>query len=284
MDRERISITVRKNLLAKLDSTVDGVKIRSRSHALDYYLSKALSPSVSKAIILCGGMGTKMRPFTYEMPKAMLPIHGRPLLEHTIELLKRYQITQIILSVGDLGDKIRDHFGSGEKFGVRTTYLRQPGAVGTGGALAMAEGMLQNETFLLMHGDILADIDLDDLISFHQESDYVCSLALTSASNAADFGVAQVKRNQIVAFDEKPDPKDSASNLVNAGIAICEPAIFALLPIRTPCSLENDVFHPMATQGKLGGYFFAGKWFDIGTPKHYEQALKGWHKNPAASL
>jgi mannose-1-phosphate guanylyltransferase len=160
------------------------------------------------------------------------------------------------------------------------TYIKQQGTVGTGGALMGAEAILQSEPFLLIHGDILADIDLDDLISFHQESDHLASVALTSVPVSSDYGVVRVQRNRIVSFDEKPKNPTNQSNLINAGIYVLSPAIFEYLPSSVPCSLEKYVFTILAKEGKLGGYFFAGKWFDVGTPEDYDRALKGWGDKP----
>jgi NDP-sugar pyrophosphorylase family protein len=276
MDRERISITVRKSLLRKLDRTVDGAKIRNRSHAIEYYLSQALSPRVSKAVILAGGPGTQMRPLTYEVPKALIPVHGKPLLTYTIELLKRYHIRNIILSIGHLGEKIREHFGNGEAYGVRITYVNQEGVVGTGGALAAVDGLVGRETFLMIHGDLLVDIDLDDMISFHQESDFLASIALTSTADISAYGAVQVQRNRVVAFSEKSRQGKFDSQLINAGVYIMEPQIFDFIPEGRPCSLEQDVFAGLARDKQLGGYVFAGDWHDVSTPEAYDHALKRW--------
>ena len=111
VNRERISLTINRKVLSAVDATIDNNKIRNRSHAVEVLLSKALGDNkVSKAFILAGGKGTRLRPITYEIPKPMVPIKGRPLLEHTIDFLKKYDIRDIILSIGFLGEKIRDYF------------------------------------------------------------------------------------------------------------------------------------------------------------------------------
>src|SRR3989339_723079 len=133
--RERLTITLKGDILEKLDKHIDGSRIRNRSHALEYILGKYFSPKVKKAIVLAGGQGLKMRPFTYEMPKGMIPINNRPVLEHIIENLRRNDIRDIILSVGYLGRKIEEYFGDGSRFGVRISYLRQKKETGTAAPL-----------------------------------------------------------------------------------------------------------------------------------------------------
>lgn len=125
MKRTRLTITIDGRVINLLDKQIDGARLRNRSHAIEYLLLKALTPRPKKAIILAGGKGVKMRPFTYEMPKVLLPIHNRPILEHTIELLRKHDVRDIIISTGHLGEKIVNYFGDGAKFGVRIAYKDQ---------------------------------------------------------------------------------------------------------------------------------------------------------------
>ena len=100
MDRNRLTITLKQEVLKQLDDLIDGTRIRNRSHAIEYVLSKHFAPKVRRALILAGGKGLKMRPFTYEMPKALIPLNGRPVLEHIIESLRRYDIRELVISIG----------------------------------------------------------------------------------------------------------------------------------------------------------------------------------------
>jgi NDP-sugar pyrophosphorylase family protein len=284
MDRERISITLQRELIKKLDQAVDGTNIRNRSHAIEFYLSKTLMPRVSKAVILAGGPGTSMRPFTSEIPKGLIPIHGRPLLEYSLALLKKYHIQEVVLSVGHLGEQIQQHFGNGDKFGMQITYVHRDGYVGTAGALAAARPFVTNGPFVVMHGDILIDIDLDDMINFHEEHDYLVSMGLTSVNDPSDFGAVQVKRNTVVAFEEKPSIHTPRSHVVNTGVYVMGTDIYKYFPPEAisssypGCSLEKDIFPKLIQQKKLGAYIFAGPWFDIGTPESYERVLREWRQ------
>ena len=135
MPRIRLTITLQKNLVDMLDSYVDGTTIRNRSHAIETLLQDRVHPPVRKAVVLAADKGIKFRPFTYETPKAMLPVNGRPLLEHIIARLRDNDIRDIYLSVGYLNEKIASYFGDGSKFGVHITYVTQDKELGTGGAL-----------------------------------------------------------------------------------------------------------------------------------------------------
>src|SRR3990170_3729169 len=119
MDRERLTITLKKSILAKVDEIIDGTKIRNRSHAIETLISQSLTPKINTAVILSGGKGINMRPFTFEMPKGLFPVGGKPILEHLIQLLTQNNIRNLIFSIGHLGEKIEQYFADGQKFGVK---------------------------------------------------------------------------------------------------------------------------------------------------------------------
>ncbi|TSC52832.1 MAG: Nucleotidyl transferase [Parcubacteria group bacterium LiPW_72] len=276
MSRERLTITLSKRLIDLLDDFIDGEKIRNRSHAIEYLLSKMLAPKVSRAIILAGGQGLKMRPFTYEMPKCLIPVCGKPLLEHTLDLLKKYEIRDIVITIGHLGEKVRNHFGDGSRFGVKITYADQgEGFRGTGGALKVARNLVENP-FLLFYGDVLANIDLNDLIDFHKSHGKTMTMALTSVEDSSVWGVVQLHGTQIRDFVEKPKQSQQLSRLINAGIYVVEPKIFDYFPRKNIFRLEEDVFPKLAQSDELYGYPFEGQWFDIGTPEIYARVIKEW--------
>ena len=118
MERQRLTITLRTDIIKHVDATIDGAIVRNRSHAIESLLMKSFPPTISKAIILAGGPGITMPPLTYELPKAMLPVKGHPILEYTIKLLRKYEIKDIIICIGYLGDVIQNYFGNGSSFGV----------------------------------------------------------------------------------------------------------------------------------------------------------------------
>ena len=273
--RTRLTITLRKDILSQLDSIIDGERIRNRSHAIEYVLSQNLGPKIHHALILAGGQGVKMRPFTYEMPKPMIPVKGRPILQHIIESIRNCGITDIVIVIDkQLGENIKKYFGDGSNFGVKITYIVEKERAGTAGAIRLAKDKL-TEPFLLYYSDLLAEIDLPAFMEFHKNTGSVMSAALNATDKFSDYGVVKLQGNTIVNFVEKPTHNDTFG-LVNAGIFLAEPELFELLPQKTPASLEHDVLPNLAKRGQLSGYPFSGKWFDISTPEIYERVLKEW--------
>lgn len=276
MDRTRLTITLKKDILDQVDRVIDDSRIRNRSHAIEYLLSKSLATKVSKALILAGGKGLKMRPFTYEMPKALMPISGKPVLEHTIELLRNNEIRDITLSIGHLGQKVKEYFGSGSRFSVKLSYVQQSrDIVGTAEALYQVKDQFSDRPFLLIYGDVLAEIDIADMIDFHLSHKGIVTMALTSVERSSDWGVCGVRGSKVLEFTEKPKSNKMLSHVINAGIYVIEPKIFNYLTAQTK-KLEKDIFPRLAEEEQLYGYLFRGQWFDVGNPESYEEAVKNW--------
>lgn len=275
MHRRRITITLKDELIKKLDQITDGAKIRNRSHAIEYILDKNFAADTTQVLILAGGKGIKLRPFTYEMPKSLLPIKNKPLLEHTINLLKKHELTDILISIGYLGDKIKDYFGDGSKFGVKIDYIKTKKQQGTQFPILEAKDMIHSKNFLVIYGDELADIDLKDLLDFHKNHKSLATIALSSVEKSNVWGVANLRGNKILEFKEKPKTKKTTSHLVNAGIFVFSQDIFKYISEK-PGLLETEVFPRLAQENKLYGYPFEGQWFDVGTPETYEEAVKKW--------
>ncbi|MBI4127764.1 MAG: NTP transferase domain-containing protein [Parcubacteria group bacterium] len=279
MRRNRLTITLRNDLLKLLDGTIDGAEIRNRSHAIERLLGKALYPRVTKAVVLAAGEGVKMRPFTYEMPKTMLPVKGRPILEHAIELLRSHELRDIVIVIGRLGEKIRAHFSDGKHFGVTITYVEQSAKpIGTAAALLAAKPYVGSGPVLVMYGDVLADINLAEFIEFHRNEKGVATMALTSVADPSIYGAVGLAGTRVCEITEKPTKSNTTSRVINAGIYVFEPEALGALS-KDAVSLERDLFPALCKEGKLMGYPFAGKWFDIGTPAIYERALNEWKQS-----
>ncbi|MFH1787897.1 MAG: nucleotidyltransferase family protein [Candidatus Altiarchaeota archaeon] len=275
MKREQLTITLRDDILKRIDERIDGITIRNRSHAIEVFLSKYLSVGkVRKALILAGGKGTRMRPFTYEIPKPMIPVQGKPLIQHIISLNRKHGITDITISVGYLGDRIKEYFGNGSRLGMNINYVEETEPLGTAGCLNLVRAEL-NEPFLMFNGDVLSDIDLSDFISFHDENKSIATIALTPVDDPSRFGVARLKGNKIKEFVEKPKKGKEPSKLINAGVYLLEPEVFKYVP-EGFAMMEKDVFPKLAKEGKLTGYSFTGQWFDTGTVEAYENVIKNW--------
>lgn len=271
--KERISLTIDKDLVEKIDTIVDGHNIKNRSHAIESLLLRAFGSNCpKKALILCGGKGTRLRPITYEIPKALMPIKGKAMLEHLFDLLKKYGINDVILSVGYMKEKIKDHFGDGSKFGVRITYVEEEEPLGTAGPIRLAKNHL-DETFIVSNGDELKDINIEEMFKMHKSNGALGTLALTTVENPSHYGVVKLDGMKILEFVEKP--KKIESNLINAGFYILEPKVIKMIPDGFS-SLEKDIFPKIAKKNKLFGFPFSGQWFDIGNIERYEKAIKEW--------
>ncbi|MFN3301731.1 MAG: sugar phosphate nucleotidyltransferase [Patescibacteria group bacterium] len=278
MRRQRLTITLKKDLIDLLDQQIDKEKLRNRSQAIEYFLSQLLLPKVTKVLILAGGQGVKFRPFSYEIPKVLIPIKGKPLLEYTLENLKKYNFSEIVISIGHLGRKIKEYFKDGKKFGLNISYLFQEGKIlGTAQPVKQAEQIFKKETFLVIYGDVLTIIDYQDLLNFHFSHKGIVTMALASVSEPSDWGVAEMRGDLITNFLEKPKEKKFHSHLVNAGIFVCQPEIFKYIK-KTSERLEKDVFPILAHEKKLFGYPFEGDWYDLSTPEIYEEVLKKFNK------
>ncbi|MEM4272059.1 MAG: nucleotidyltransferase family protein [Candidatus Bilamarchaeaceae archaeon] len=220
-----------------------------------------------KAIILCGGEGTRLRPYTYTIPKAMLPVGGRPILEYIIEHLRESKITDIVLSVGYLREKIMGHFEDGRKFGVKIDYFIEEEALSTAGAIFPHRKKL-NKPFLVLMGDQITNIDLKKMEEAHKRSGAIATIAAKTIKTPLEYGALEVSASgQVSAFREKP----VLENLINTGIYILEPE--ALEYIRPKEDFAKDVFPRMLKSGKnIHAYIMETEfWIDIGRVSDYER-------------
>lgn len=279
MERKKLTVTIKKDLFPKIDAIVDGRKIRNRSHATEYLIESGLGVNkVTKAIIMVGGKGTRLRPYTYEMPKVLLPIQGKPMLLHVIEMLKSHGVVDIVLAIRYKGEQIKEYFGDGSRFGVKIRYVKETKPLGTAGPLRLAKKYL-DDTFFLVWGDILSDVDLSDFMHFHKNNEGLATIALTTVDDVSRYGVASLKGSQIIGFVEKPKKEDAPSNLINSGLALLEPEIIEkYVPKKGAAMVETDVYPKLAKEGKLYGYPFEGQWLDTGTHEAYEKAIREWKK------
>ncbi len=273
--KERVTLTLDQGILKLVDKKVDGFNIKNRSHAVELLISKALKAHIpKKAVLLVGGTGTRLRPLTYEIPKALLPIHGKTLTEHLFDLFKKYDVNETIMAVGYLREKIIDYFGDGSKFGMKLKYIEEKEPLGTAGPIKLAKEML-NDTFIVSNGDELKDIDVEEMYKVHKENQASVTIALTTVEDPSQYGVARLSGSKILEFVEKPKKEDAPSKLINSGFYIIEPEVIDMIPDGF-AMLEKEVFPKLAKQGKLFGFPFSGQWFDTGNIERYDKAIKKW--------
>jgi NDP-sugar pyrophosphorylase family protein len=279
MNRERLTITLRSDLVKALDGEIDGERLRNRSHAIEYFLSRSLGLKAVKVLILAGGQPVFFESEKKALPKAMVKIAGKPLLEQTLQRLKAAKLSEVYISLGEGGNIIEDYFGDGSQMGINITYIQQPKS-----NLGNAQPLLQakqyfNNSFLLLYGDVLSDIDYGDLVEFHRsQKSSICTMALSSVDTVEQWGLAKLQGNRIVAFEEKPANPKTFSKLINAGIYLMETEIFNFINPKSN-KLESDVFPRLAEEGKLFGYPYEGLWLDISNSAAYKQAIKEIRNN-----
>ena len=225
-----------------------------------------------KAVILVGGEGTRLRPLTCNIPKAMVPILNRPFLEHLVSYLEKHGMKDIILAMGCLPDPIRGYFGDGDGFGVRITYVVEEPPLGTAGAVKNA-GAFLDEPFIVFNGDILTEIDLTAMMKHHREVKPKASIALTPVDNPTIYGVVETDAQGMVKrFVEKPNWDEVTSNMINAGIYILDPEVLAHVPASSYCMFENYLFPRLLDMDEpILSYPSDAYWIDIGTPEKYMQ-------------
>jgi len=227
-----------------------------------------------QALILAGGLGTRLRAVISDKPKPMAVINGKPFLEYQIELLKRDGIDDVVFCVGYLSEQIQNHFGSGEKWGIKINYSIEEELLGTGGALKLAQKFIRGP-FLVLNGDSYLDIDLQKLARFHQDKKEnrggIGAMALIEVDDARDYGSVTANAEQeILSFNEKSESAE-ASKLINAGIYVLEPEILDFIPAAKKNSLEKETFPTLLNQGhRLFGHRAEGYFVDIGTPAGYQ--------------
>ena len=273
--KERITITLDDELIKQIDKRTDGNLIKNRSQQIELLLKKSLGADIPrKAVLLIGGKGTRLRPLTYKVPKALLEVNGKTVIENLFDLLKKYGIRDIILCVGYLKEKIENYLGDGSKFGVNITYIEEDKPLGTAGPLKLAKQYL-NSSFIASNGDELKDINIPRMFRLHKRKNALATVALTSVPDPIQYGVAKVDGSRILEFIEKPKPEEAPSNLINAGFYILDPKVIDLIPDGFSM-LETDIFPQLAKKGRLRGFPFQGQWFDIGDLQRYETAKKRW--------
>jgi len=226
-----------------------------------------------KAILLAGGMGTRLRPLTVHTPKPIVPIFNRPFLQYQLDLLRQVPgIDEVILSLNYRPERIEEVFGDGSRFGIRIRYVVEPEPLGTGGAVKYAsEGL--SDTLVVFNGDVLTQIDLAAVIRLHRERSARATIVLTPVDNPSAYGLVETDAHRNVRrFLEKPGPGEITTNTINAGIYLLEPESFDRIPSGVPCSIERSYFPSLVERGDtFVAYLYDGYWIDIGTPDKYMQ-------------
>jgi mannose-1-phosphate guanylyltransferase / phosphomannomutase len=226
-----------------------------------------------KAVVMAGGEGTRLRPLTSNQPKPMVPIVGKPCMEHILELLKQHGFEDVIVTVAFLPQAIRSYFGGGEALGMEVGYSVEESPLGTAGSVRLAAGRL-DDTFIVISGDALCDLDLTKLVEFHREKQASVTIGLKSVENPLEFGIVVTDDDgRVERFLEKPSWGQVFSDTINTGIYVLEPEVLRHIPTDRPYDFSKELFPLLLEMGRpLYGYVMDGYWQDIGNLDQYRQA------------
>lgn len=218
-----------------------------------------------RAFVLCGGKGTRLRPYTYSIPKPMLPLGRRPILEFVVNNLKRNGVTDIVLTVGYLKEQIIEHFGDGSRWGVKITYSEEKTELNTAGSILPLKDTVKG-TFVVVMGDHLTTLNIRKMVDFHKKNGGLGTIGLKKQGVPLEYGIAKLgDEGEIVKFEEKP----IVQNLVNSASYVFEPEIYKY--IKPNFDFARDVFPAvLAAEEKLFGYVFDEYWMDIGRIHDYD--------------
>ena len=272
--RNRITITLREDIIKEADKLVNNLTIRSRSHAIEYLLSKTIANyKINSALILAGGPAGN---FTNSTHKCMQNVKGKPILENIVLFLKNQGIENFVFLCDNMSNQVTNYFLDGSKLGVSIKYIVTEDSKGPAAAIRMAKNFF-DKTFLVWYGDTLCKIDLADMIRVHNDNKALVTIALTTVSNPLDYGTVRMRGSRITDFFEKPKKNIAESYLVSAGIFLAEPEIFNNINSKMK-SLELDLFPKLAKKNLLLGYPFEGVWLNVNNKNELQKANILWEK------
>ncbi|WP_409251362.1 sugar phosphate nucleotidyltransferase [Bacillus sp. SCS-153A] len=230
-----------------------------------------------KAVILAGGKGTRLKPYTLSVPKPMVTIMNKPILEYNIALLKENGITSIMITTCYKAEKISEYFGDGSKFGVNITYFQEDLPLGTAGGVFESSSYL-DETFVVISGDAFTSLSLQDAIQFHQKKGSPLTIVGKEMENPIGYGVCKIDaEGKLIEFAEKPESREFNSNLINTGIYVIQPDLLKKYRFEGSTDFSRDVF-PRMIRERDSIYVFETEdyWRDIGNPEQYKLAREDY--------
>ena len=221
-----------------------------------------------KAVILAGGKGTRLKPYTTVFPKPLMPIGEEPILEIVIKQLKSHGFDEVLMAVGHLAELIQTFFNNGNKYDLKINYYRENKPLGTAGPLAQMKNEI-DDNFLMMNGDILTSLDFSELIESHEKSGAIATISLKKKNVPIDFGVVELnEESNIVGYSEKPQ----LEYVVSMGIYAFSPRIFEFIKPNEYLDIPDLILRLISAGEKVNGYVYDGYWLDIGRPDDYEKA------------
>ncbi len=229
-----------------------------------------------RAMILAAGLGIRLRPLTDALPKPLLPIAGRPLIVWNLLLLRRYGITDVIINLHHLGHLIEQALGDGSPFGMRIVYSKEPVLLGTGGGLKQAESFFGGEPCVVLNGDTLFDMNLDDLAAVHRQRCAVATMAVRADPEPERWGAVEVDAtHHVVRINGRgKNPEGRTEKRMFAGVHLMHPRLLADVPAGRDSSIIEAYVRAIQAGETIAGCELSGYWSDIGTPERYAQAQR----------
>jgi len=231
-------------------------------------------PGGTRAIVLAGGRGTRLAPYTTVLPKPLMPIGDMPILEILLRQLRRAGVRRVTLAVGHLAALLEAYFGDGARFGITLDYSYEDEPAGTAGPLALVDGL--DDTFLVMNGDLLTNIDFEDLIRAHRARGSTVTVGLFEKQVPLDLGIVETDEDgRVTGYIEKP----TLTYDVSVGIYAMQPAVLEHIERGQPLDLPDLVLRLIAAGAGVHAYRFSGTWFDIGRPDDYAAASEHFERH-----
>jgi NDP-sugar pyrophosphorylase family protein len=242
---------------------------------------------MTKAIIIAGGKGERLKPLTYEMAKCLIPVHKRTLIDNAFDLFWKHRVYEVWLSLGHLYEQVTDKYPTNPFWIDFHSDDRKIIQLGTGGwANRLSKDSIEakklfNEPFYVCNADNLFNLDLNEMMALHKRGGYLVTIACTKVKDVSEYGSVAIKDSMITNFEEKKRSRIKKSGWVNGGYYIFSPEVFDIIAemkidVNKPFSLEKDLFPVLATKKKLGAYKSDGQWFDTGTFDRWEKVLREW--------
>ena len=223
-----------------------------------------------QAVILVGGKGTRLRPITYDVPKALVPLRNRPFMGYMLDFLRAGGVEGTVLSLGYLPDPIQEYLSKCDLDGFSVDYAVEDRALGTAGGIKNAEQYLEGGPIVVVNGDVLCGTNLREVVEQHRASDALATITLTSVEDPTAYGLVEVDHDMLVhRFIEKPAYDAVSTNLINAGVYVFEPEVLGMIPAGREVSIEREIFPKIQARGRLRAYVSSSYWKDIGTPRSY---------------
>jgi mannose-1-phosphate guanylyltransferase/phosphomannomutase len=237
-----------------------------------------------KAVIIAGGLGTRLRPLTYNTPKPIVPVANRPFVVHQIEHLVKHGVDEVILNLHYLSHEIKRILDDGKEWGIKIHYSIEETPLGTAGAVKHAEKYFGEGPMVIFNGDVLTDINISKIVNFHREKKARVTLTLTEVEDPTSFGLILTdKKGRVKRFIEKPSWDMVTARTINAGIYVVDPLIFKGVPKGKEHSFERELYPSLLEKGEpIFGYLSDAYWIDIGNPDKYKEAHQAILRNEVA--